>query len=317
MSLLVVWALSAQRVLALGTIVPAYFYPSPGSPWARLTEAAGQIPVVAIMNPGNGPGSIADANYTAAVLSLQAAQGRVIGYVYTSYTGRSLNDVKADISKYLSLYPSVDGFFLDEATNDALVAHQTYYLSLKQYIRSQRPGAMIVGNPGTQVVSNYLAAMDALVTFENGTGYMDYVPDAWTSARPATNLSHLCYAIPSAAAMTNTLLIAAARNVGWVFVTHDVLPNPWDSLPPYWEAEVGFIASLNRPRLVLSRAEGSACELRVVGVPWRYATETSTDLQTWASGTTNWLGTPGGMSLFFTNWGASQPLFLRSRFVFW
>ena len=41
--------------------------------------------------------------------------------------------------------------------------------------------------------------------------------------------------------MTNTVLLAVQRNVGWIFVTHDVLPNPWDTLPPYWDAEVGLI----------------------------------------------------------------------------
>ena len=33
------------------------------------------------------------------------------------------------------------------------------------------------------------------------------------------------------------LATARAQNVGWIYVTDDVLANPWDALPSYWEAE--------------------------------------------------------------------------------
>jgi len=67
-----------------GIVVPAYFYP--GSLWSSMNWAAGRVPLVAIMNPNSGPGTTQDPQYVAAVNSLRAADGKVIGYVSTSYT---------------------------------------------------------------------------------------------------------------------------------------------------------------------------------------------------------------------------------------
>src|SRR6476469_4810856 len=65
---------------AMDALVPAYFYPAgAGDDWSRMTTAAKQISLTAIMNPGNGPGTVADTNYVSAVNSLRGAGGRVIG----------------------------------------------------------------------------------------------------------------------------------------------------------------------------------------------------------------------------------------------
>lgn len=34
---------------------------------------------------------------------------------------------------------------------------------------------------------------------------------------------------------------AKEAGIGWIYVTDDVLPNPWDTLPSYWEAEIAAI----------------------------------------------------------------------------
>jgi hypothetical protein len=34
---------------------------------------------------------------------------------------------------------------------------------------------------------------------------------------------------------------SVARRAGYVYITSDSLPNPWDALPPYWKAEVAQI----------------------------------------------------------------------------
>jgi hypothetical protein len=155
------------------------------------------------------------------------------------------------------------------------------------------------------------------VTFEEGTGYSNYVTDAWALERAATNFSHLCYAITTPAAMSNCVTLAVARNVGWVFATHDVLPNPWDTLPPYWTAEVALIESLNRPRLSVNSNSAGALELLVQGGPGNYAVESSPNLNSWASLTTNTLATNGSFRLPLTNADSTPRQFLRARFVFW
>ena len=41
--------------------------------------------------------------------------------------------------------------------------------------------------------------------------------------------------------MTQAVDRAVTRRSGWVYVTDDVLPNPWDTLPPYWNAFVSRV----------------------------------------------------------------------------
>src|SRR6266478_3074055 len=128
---LVVSLLCALGVCAapMGIIVPAYFYP--GSLWSSMDWAARRVPLVAILNPNSGPGATQDPLYVAAVNSLRAAGGKVIGYVSTSYTTRVTNAVKTDIDLYFSFY-AVDGIFLDELTNDSDTNHLNYYVGLYQ-----------------------------------------------------------------------------------------------------------------------------------------------------------------------------------------
>src|SRR5436190_3744456 len=122
------------KISALGLLVPAYF--SPGTKWTALNDAAKRVPVLAIMNPNNGPGASALSSYASAINSLKQSGGRVIGYVYSSYTARPLADVQADIDRYYSFY-NIDGIFVDEVTNDSTAAHLDYYEALYRYIKGK------------------------------------------------------------------------------------------------------------------------------------------------------------------------------------
>ena len=68
-------------VVALGILVPAYFSPTSGGYWSALNQAADRVPLIAIMNPNNGPSTSVNSNYTSAVNALRNAGGRVIGSV--------------------------------------------------------------------------------------------------------------------------------------------------------------------------------------------------------------------------------------------
>jgi hypothetical protein len=91
----------AEKVTAL---VPAYFYPTwwSGSPWDQLNAAAATIPIEAIMNPDSGPGLGPNSDYQYAVTQLQAAGGKVIGYVDTAYGFRTSEEVLADVQSYIT-----------------------------------------------------------------------------------------------------------------------------------------------------------------------------------------------------------------------
>lgn len=279
----------APRADALGLLIPAYFAPSRSAEWEALNQAARRVPLMAIINPHNGPAGAADPDYTRVVSALRQAGGLVIGYVFSSYTARPLAEVKADIDRYDEFY-ELDGVFIDEMTNDSLAAHLAYYAELYGHVKAKRGASLVVGNPGANTAASYLTrpSADLLVTFEDRTGYPAYVPDLWTQTQPATAFAHLCYEVASAATMTNYVEWVLARNAGYLYVTDGGGTNPWDSLPSYWLAEVGAIDAINRrlarqkpPRLSLNSILDGSVSLRVDGAPGRHVLEASIDLRHW------------------------------------
>ncbi len=236
-----------QTAHALELLVPAYFYPADEGTayWQALAAAAPDVGITAILNPDNGPGAALDGDYAAVVGALQAAGGKVIGYVHTGYGTRSASIVMADIDRFYGLY-GVDGIFLDEVSN--LDGDLGYYQSLHDYIKGGHDRNFIVANPGTQTPASYLATADVLVTFESpAADYTNYVADSWTSAEDAGRLAHLVYDVADADAMRAVIDTALARNVGHVYVTDDRGDNPWDTLPSYWAAETAHVAAVPEP----------------------------------------------------------------------
>lgn len=283
----------------LGIMVPAYFYPGPL--WTSLNGAAARVPLTAIMNANNGPGAAQDANYVAAVDSLRAAGGKVAGYVYTSYGARPLVQVEADIDRYLTWY-SVDGFFVDEMTNDNDTSHLDYYAALEQYIKGKGVGLTVTGNPGTNTAEDYLTrpAADTLVLFESGSGYPAFAPSGWVPNHLARQFVHLVYDISSATTMTSDIDLAVSRNAGWVYVTNDKGANPWDTLPSYWENEVSYVEALNKAqpatRISVTSFLNGIPSLQIIGPSGTFEIQATTGLSDWRSLAT--VSAPGGTATF-------------------
>lgn len=91
-----------------------------------------------IVNPSNGPGgstTLQDKNFLTNVPKLVAHRNvRLIGYVSTSWGGRDISEVEADIKQYAE-WPSssgdssfaVQGIFLDEGATEYNEATVSYY----------------------------------------------------------------------------------------------------------------------------------------------------------------------------------------------
>ena len=239
---------AAETSPTLELLVPAYFYPEPESTyWADMTAAAKEVRITAILNPNSGPGKRIDSTYVKVVGDFRQAGGTVIGYVSTRYTKRPLDTVKADVDRYIDWYP-IDGIFVDEMSNKNQEAHFVYYADLYAYIQSKDTRYRVIANPGTNTLEEYLRRQtaDVFVLYEDPKGYETYAPDAWVANYPRERFGHLIYNIPDAAGMRHALDLAWRRNVGLVYVTDDTLPNPWDTLPPYWGEEVQS-ANARRP----------------------------------------------------------------------
>ena len=89
-----------------GTIVPLYTSPSHPS-WTAVIaakKAHPTVPVIAVVNPANGPGSAINAGYVAGIGRLVDAGIKVIGYVATGYTGVPEATVRADIDRWKNLW---------------------------------------------------------------------------------------------------------------------------------------------------------------------------------------------------------------------
>jgi len=232
---------------AISILLPAYFYPSSDpnqSFWDEMTAAAGQVDITAIMNPDSGPGLSVNSDYTTAVDAFRAAGGKVVGYAHTSYGARSQAEVLSEVASYANFY-NIDGIFLDEMSNKSV--DLAYYHSLYSSIKLTNPRYRIFGNPGTNTLESYLTVADVLVTFENQTGYDTYTPDAWTNNYTADHFAHLLYNVKDETAMLANVALAADRNVGYLYITNDTLPNPWDTLPHYWNAEVPAVSAVPEP----------------------------------------------------------------------
>ena len=237
----------AVQAVELDIVVPAYFYPSAGSDWNDLNAAADDVPITAIMNPGNGPGNFQDSNYVSAVNSFRAAGGRVIGYVYSSYTDRPLQQVLDDIDRYDDWY-NIDGIFVDEMANTGPAERLNYYRYIYNHVKSIDPNWEVMGNPGTTTLEQYLTwpTADRLMVFENvGTSYPGYSPSSWNFNYDRSSFVHLVHTEPSSANMLSHLELAVQRNTSGIYVTDDVMSNPWDRLPNYWSQLVEAVAVIN------------------------------------------------------------------------
>jgi hypothetical protein len=216
--------------------VPAYFDPGPG--WSALERADPPVTLV-VMNPDNGPGAAAQADYLAAVRRAQAAGITVVGYVYTGYAHRPLAAVQADIDDYYRWY-GVDGIFFDEASTDC--ADEPYYATLRAYVASEGGAAMTILNPGTATSQCYLAAADILLTFEGSYRQYrrDYSAPAWVAQYPPDRFWQIVYGAGSTVELRRALALSRERGVGYLYVTPERLPNPYGSLPAraYWHAEL-------------------------------------------------------------------------------
>ena len=242
-------ALTPHAALAQGTgnatglIVPAY-WGGDGAEWAQLTAAADDVPIIAIANEANGPGTEFNPDLNASINTLRAAGGDVIGYVYTQYGTRNAAVVKQDIDRWAADY-DLDGIFFDEMSNDT--ADLPYYTDLYDYTKQVNTGWRVVGNPGFNTGQVYLAAADTLVVIETGTDYETYEASLWNANHGADRFAHLVHSRADGADMRSVIDAAFADNAGWVYVTDDVMSNPWDTLPAFWDDEVAYLAALNVP----------------------------------------------------------------------
>jgi hypothetical protein len=218
-------------------LIPAYFYPGPL--WDQVIAGAPTVGAV-VMNPDSGPGQAQNPDYVAAVDKAQTAGIQVIGYVHTSYGARDPRAVKDEIERFKAWY-HVDGIFLDQVADG--LASLAYYQNLADYIRGT-PGYVVVLNHSTVPDETYTAVGDILVIFEGDyRTYVSFQPPSWVYRYPPTKFAHFVHGTRDSSALTHAMALDNQRNVTHVYVTDDLMPNPWDTLPRYWTSELSELGS--------------------------------------------------------------------------
>jgi Spherulation-specific family 4 len=237
------------RPTQLSLWVPAYFYPNgPGlREWNRLIAAAKLVPIVAIVNPASGPGTRVDTYIAAAISRARKGKVTVVAYIGTQYTRKSLAQVKEEVDTYLRFYPDIQGIHFDEQSSD--VKDVDYYAELYRYVRERIPQAIVVNNPGTMCAPEYVSrpTSDVVCMFERDRAFEEFRPPAWASRFPASRFCVQAYHVDTEAQMKQALRRAAQLRIGYVYITDDQGPNPYDRLPSYWEAEVEAVRRANQP----------------------------------------------------------------------
>jgi hypothetical protein len=170
------------------------------------------------------------------IAKLQAAGVKVIGYVYTGYGARAASEVEADMGRWKSLYPSVSGIFFDEMSNTP--GKEGYYRGLSGAAKGKGFNYTI-GNPGADGSASYVGTVDTILIYESYG-----VPNAsalggWHSGFGKNNFGIIPHTVPS---LDTGFIQAAKGQVGYIFLQNDTLPNPWDTLPPYFDAMISALA---------------------------------------------------------------------------
>lgn len=246
---------ASDRAVRMKIWLPAYYYPfGPGlREWNRLIAAAKVAPIVAIVNPASGPGDHVDTNFAAVLPRARKAGVTLVGYIGTQYARKPLDRVKREIEDFLRFYPDITGFHFDEQSPNA--RDVAYYVDLYKYVHNRIPGSLVVTNPGSLCAVEYAAApaSDVICLFERERGFAEFQPPDWASRFSGSRFCVQSHAVATEDAMIRSINRAAQLKIGYVFVTDDVLPNPYDRLPSYWDAEVEAVRRINQSTLPNSK----------------------------------------------------------------
>jgi hypothetical protein len=252
---------ASARSTKLQILLPLYIYPNwydrDKYAWQPAIAAAKQVPIIAIINPNNGPDNAPpNTDYQQGIKDLRQAGIEIVGYVPTNYAQRDLRAVEADIDLYAKHF-NIDGIFIDEAANHP--RNLNYYLQIYRYIKSQSNAAakpyLAIANPGTAVDKSYIDRPIADITtiFENYQKvWQNYQPPTYVKSPNSRNFAVLIHTAADLQTMERSLDRVAKYQFGYVYITNDSVDsadrNPWNTVPDYWQSQVNYIQKLNQRR---------------------------------------------------------------------
>ena len=239
-------------------IVPAYIYPKvekaggvieDSHDWNILYNMAQKYKdrLLVVVNPFNGPGTAVDQNYVDAINKIKGFGGKVAGYVHVCYainktngtcSGRTEQDVRDDIDNWKAWY-DIDGIFLDEATSNPHQDSINWMLGVTDYAGQRFGWDYNVINYGTVPPRGYWASHGTIhsgihIVLENSIAFYDNFKNNIPVTEYEVGLIlHTCKHDDPARIKSD----AKAKKIKWIYLTQDIMPNPYDRIPYFLESQ--------------------------------------------------------------------------------
>jgi hypothetical protein len=201
------------------------------------------IPYIISINPSSGPGSSVDSRFTNAISTLHSSglNVTVIGYVPTGYgSTRTISNVEGMIDSWYSLYPNIDGIMFDEVSSSS--STDSFYKTITDYARNVHGAHFLRGNPGAAIDVGKMGMFDTIDVGESS----DYPPESllqentFNGTYGNAKFSFIVHDQPS---LDKAWLATAEKYLGYVYITNDVEPNPYDTVPSYFAQEVAALSN--------------------------------------------------------------------------
>ena len=241
--------------------VPLFVYPNwwigPTYNWTPLITAITNNPTVKFVvaiNINSGPDTAVNTDYSAHGLvdlrnaaTASGADLKIIGYNSTLYNNgtRSAAQIDLDTDRWFSFYGTqIDGIFFDEMKNTT--GSEAFYLARSNYAKSKNWVGITWGNPGTSTIAGYVPTVDTLVIVEADNSSR---PNSATMNTRTFNgvypREKFCSIIYNQPSLDSTYIDSTITPyVGYYWVTDDILPNPYDTLPTYLTSFMAKLATI-------------------------------------------------------------------------
>ena len=232
-------------------ILAAYSYPFVDSDYweSVISEGGEKIPYV-VINPNNGPGNKVDLNYVRQLEENVKAGIKNIAYIRTNYQKRSLKSVLADVDKYYRLYGknNLSGFFFDEVGVEEK-NQPAYMKTIYEYVKNKSKDNLVIANPGRQITDNLAPYADIFVTSEiSADEYINRFTEPESEFENNEDnfyrIWHIVYGAKPEQ-YEQIIKLSKKRNAGWLMITDDVQPNPYDDLPTNFRRMAAMINNLD------------------------------------------------------------------------
>jgi hypothetical protein len=244
-----------------GIYIPYYQYPDWTSGSDFLNDFNGlmnildrnkDVPVLTIINPNSGPGTSYDANYGRFIKRLNNHNITIVGYLATTFGNKTVANVKIELLRWFEFYPQIKGIFFDEVptfTSSNKDTHIAYFNELYRMVKSESRRVLkrfltVTINSGTENEFLYPLSVyehsgditnvcfDQIVDHEKIT-----FPDIYTIEND-TDINSLRFfnrgariaIIHSQSTYNEELVKKTMKYWSWLFITKDVMNNPFDDI---------------------------------------------------------------------------------------